>query len=158
MCITLFCRFLCRFCTTTTWLFRISCFTKDVKMRRRNCIALSEFEYVPLEFKFRMVRVHFTKLVSRNNRDKNKFTFWVTFSYTASVTAFSQTGLFLHTPSKAHSKDNLWKRKTKRYKNTPKSFYKINWSVKMSWHSTWKLLATGYGLLTRRRGVTGRKL
>ena len=44
-------------------------------MRRRTCIALSELEYVPLEFKLRRVRVHFTKLVSRNNRDKDKFTF-----------------------------------------------------------------------------------
>ena len=76
-------------------------------MHRRNCIALSELEYVPLEFKFRRAGVHFTKLVSRNNRDKDKFTFSVTSSYTASVTAFSQTGLFLHTPSKAHSKGNV---------------------------------------------------
>ena len=48
-------------------------FYENVKKHRRNCIALSELEYVPLEFKFRRVRLHFTKLVSRTNRDKDKF-------------------------------------------------------------------------------------
>ena len=44
---------------------------ENVNKQRRNFISLSELEYGPLEFKFRRVRVHMTKLVDRNNRDKD---------------------------------------------------------------------------------------
>ena len=36
---------------------------ENVNSQRRNFISFSEFEYGPLEFKFKMVRVHLTKLV-----------------------------------------------------------------------------------------------
>ena len=44
--ITLFCTFLCRHCTTTTWKFLISRFTGEVHKRQRNFLSLSEVGYV----------------------------------------------------------------------------------------------------------------
>ena len=40
MCITLFCIFLCRHCTTTTWKFLISRFVKDVNKQWQNFLFL----------------------------------------------------------------------------------------------------------------------
>ena len=55
-CITLFsvfCTFLYRFCTTTTWKCLISRFMENVNKLRRNFISLSELGYSPLEFNSR---------------------------------------------------------------------------------------------------------
>ena len=58
-CITLFCTFLCRPCTTTTWKCLISCFVEDVNTRQRLSSSLPELRYSLLEFssrkKFRKV-------------------------------------------------------------------------------------------------------
>ena len=40
---------------------------ETLNKQRRNFISLSELEYSPLEFKFRRVRIHLSKYVSRNN-------------------------------------------------------------------------------------------
>ena len=60
-CITLFCTFLSRFCTTTTWKCLISRFVEDVNKQRRNFISLSELDCRPLKFSFRRVRLQLTK-------------------------------------------------------------------------------------------------
>ena len=60
-CITLFCTFLYRFYTTTTWKCLISRFIEDVNKQRRNFISLSELGYGHLKFSFRRVRPHLTK-------------------------------------------------------------------------------------------------
>ena len=74
-CITLFCTFLCRYCTTTTWKCLISrCTegrTEEVHKRRRNFLSLSELEYGSLEFNFGRVRLPLTKLVTWSNRDED---------------------------------------------------------------------------------------
>ena len=44
-CITLFCTFLCRHCTTTTWKCLISRCTEEVHKRRRNFLSLSALGY-----------------------------------------------------------------------------------------------------------------
>ena len=44
---------------------------EQVNKQQQNFISLSELEYGPLEFKFRRVRLHSTKFVSRNNGDKD---------------------------------------------------------------------------------------
>ena len=46
-CITLFCTFLYRFCTTTSWKCLISHFMENVNRQRRNFISLSELGYPP---------------------------------------------------------------------------------------------------------------
>ena len=58
---TLFCTFLSRFCTTTTWKCLISCFMENVNKQRRNFISVSELKYGPLKFSFRRVRLQLTK-------------------------------------------------------------------------------------------------
>ena len=58
---TLFCTFLSRFCTTTTWKCLISCFMEKVNKQRRNFISVSELKYGPLKFSFRRVRLQTTK-------------------------------------------------------------------------------------------------
>ena len=49
-CITLFCTFLCRHCTTTTWKYLISRFFEDVHTRQRLSFSFPEFWHSPLEF------------------------------------------------------------------------------------------------------------
>ena len=44
-CITLFCTFVCRHCTTTTGKCLISRFMEDVNKRRVNFLSLSDLEY-----------------------------------------------------------------------------------------------------------------
>ena len=44
---------------------------ENVNGQRRNFISLSELVYDPLEFNFRRVRLHLTKLVGRNNRNED---------------------------------------------------------------------------------------
>ena len=48
-CTTLFCTFLSRFCTTTTWKCLISRFMEKVNKQRQNFISLSEVGYGPLQ-------------------------------------------------------------------------------------------------------------
>ena len=60
-CITLFCTFLCRFCTTTRWKLCLSSrFMEDVNKQRRKLISLPELGYGSLKFSFRRVRLHLT--------------------------------------------------------------------------------------------------
>ena len=49
-CITLFCTFLCRHCTTTTWKCLISGFFKDGNLRQQLSFSFPELWYSPLEF------------------------------------------------------------------------------------------------------------
>ena len=70
-CITLFCKFLCRHCTTTTWKCLISRRTEEVCKRRRNFLSLSELGYGSWEFNFRRVRLHLTKLATWTNRHED---------------------------------------------------------------------------------------
>ena len=68
----LFAHFFSRFCTTTTWKCLISRFMENVNKERRNSMSpLSELGYGPQEFNSRRVRQHLTKLVCRNNWDKD---------------------------------------------------------------------------------------
>ena len=52
-CITLFCTFLCRHCTTTTWKCLISPFVEDVNTRQRLSSSFSELRCSLLEFNSR---------------------------------------------------------------------------------------------------------
>ena len=52
-CIRLFCTFLSRYRTTTTWKCLISRFAEDVNARRRLSFSFPELRYSLLEFKFR---------------------------------------------------------------------------------------------------------
>ena len=75
-CSTLFCKFLCRHCTTTTWKCVISRFMEDVNKGRQSFFSLSEHGYSSQEFNSRRVRLHLTKQASWNKRvKKRKFTF-----------------------------------------------------------------------------------
>ena len=49
-CITLFCTFLCRHCTTTTWKYLISRLVEDLKTRQRLYFSFPELLYSLLEF------------------------------------------------------------------------------------------------------------
>ena len=49
-CITLFCTFLCRHCTTTTWQWLISGFVKDGNLRQQLSFSFPALWYSPLEF------------------------------------------------------------------------------------------------------------
>ena len=69
--ITLFCTFLCRHCTTTSWKCLISRCAEEVHKRRRNFHSLSALGYGSWEFSFRMVRLHLKKLVTWSNRDED---------------------------------------------------------------------------------------
>ena len=44
---------------------------ENVNKQGQSFISLSEREYGPFKYKFRNFRVHLTKQVSRNNRDKD---------------------------------------------------------------------------------------
>ena len=61
-CITLFYKFLCRHCMTTTWNFLISRFLGDVNSRQRLCFPFPELRHCPLaiEFNSREIRQHLT--------------------------------------------------------------------------------------------------
>ena len=69
-CITLFCTFLCRRCTTTTWKCLISRFVEDVKTRQRLSFSFPELWYSLLEFNSRKICQHLTKWTRWNKRDK----------------------------------------------------------------------------------------
>ena len=60
-CITLFCIFLSRFCTTTSWKCLISRLMEGVNKKRRNFSSFSELGYGDWKFSFRRVCVHLTK-------------------------------------------------------------------------------------------------
>ena len=70
-CITLFCTFLCRRCTTTTWKCLISRFVEDVNGRRL-FFCFPELWYSLLEFNSRKICQHFMNWMSCNwdKRDK----------------------------------------------------------------------------------------
>ena len=57
-CFTLFCTFLCRFCTTTARKSPVSCFMEDVNKHRRNFISLSELGYQLLKIQLQADRLH----------------------------------------------------------------------------------------------------
>ena len=59
-CITLFCTFLCRHCTTTTWKCLIERFVEDVYTRQRLSSSFSELRYSLLEFNSRKNCQHLT--------------------------------------------------------------------------------------------------
>ena len=65
-CIMLFCTFLCRHCTTTTWKYLISRFVEDVNTRQRLSFPFVELWYSLLEFNSRKKCQHLTKW-TRNN-------------------------------------------------------------------------------------------
>ena len=70
-CITLFCTFLCRRCTTTTWKCLISRFVEDLNSRRL-FFCFPELWYSLLEFNSRKIFQHFMNWMSCNwdKRDK----------------------------------------------------------------------------------------
>ena len=69
-CIMLFCTFLCRPCTTTTWNCLISRFSEDVNTRLRVSISFPELWCSLLEFNSRKNCQHLTKWTRYNKRDK----------------------------------------------------------------------------------------
>ena len=69
-CITLFCTFLCRRCTTTTWMCLISRFVEDVNTRQRLCFSFPELWYSLLEFNSSKIYQHLTNWTRWNKRDK----------------------------------------------------------------------------------------
>ena len=69
-CITLFCTFLCRRCTTTTWKFLISRIVEDVNTRQRLSFSFPELLYTLLEFNSRKNCQHLTNWTRWNKRDK----------------------------------------------------------------------------------------
>ena len=56
--IMLFCTFLYRPCTATTWKCLIASFIEDVNKRRRISFSLSKLECGPQEINFREIRLH----------------------------------------------------------------------------------------------------
>ena len=68
--IMLFCTFLCRRCTTTTWKCLISRFVEDVNTRQRLSFSFPELWYSLLEFNSRKNCQHLTNWMSWNKRDK----------------------------------------------------------------------------------------
>ena len=71
-CITLFCTFLCRRCTTTTWKCLISRCVEDVNTRDKDFLFLwdPELRYSLLEFNSRKICQHLTNWTSWNKHDK----------------------------------------------------------------------------------------
>ena len=59
-CITLFCTFLCRHCTTTTWKCLISRLVEDVNTKQRLCFSFPELRYPLSEFNSRKHCQHLT--------------------------------------------------------------------------------------------------
>ena len=69
-CITLFCTFLCRQCTTTTWNCLISRFSEDANTRLRVSFSFLELWCSILEFNSRNICQYLTKWTRWNKRDK----------------------------------------------------------------------------------------
>ena len=69
-CITLFCTFLCRHCTTTTWKCLISRFVENANTRQQLYFSFAELWYSLLEFNSRKNCQHLTNWTSWNKRDK----------------------------------------------------------------------------------------
>ena len=69
-CITLFCTFLCRHCTTMTWNCLFSRFSEDVNLRQRLSISFPELWCGLLEFNSRKNCQHLTKWTRWNKRHK----------------------------------------------------------------------------------------
>ena len=68
-CITLFCTFLCRHCTTTTWNVLIPPFLENVNTRPRLSFSFPELRYSLLEFNSRKkLCQHLTNWTRRNKR------------------------------------------------------------------------------------------
>ena len=59
-CITLFCIFLCRHCTTTTWKCLIWPFVEDGNTRQQLSFSFPELWYSPLEFNSKQICQHLT--------------------------------------------------------------------------------------------------
>ena len=69
-CITLFCTFLCRRCTTTTWNYLISRFVEDGNKRKQFSFSLPELWCSPLQFNYSKICQHLTNETRWNKRDK----------------------------------------------------------------------------------------
>ena len=70
-CITLFCTFLCRRCTPTTWNFIFSRFVEDVNTRQQFSFSFPELRYSPLEYiNPRKIRHYLPNWTRWNKRDK----------------------------------------------------------------------------------------
>ena len=87
-CSTLFCTFLCRRCTTTTWNCLISRFVEDVDTGKRPSVSFPELWYSPLEFNSRKICQHLTNWMRWEERDKvwrsaNSLFLKVTFSWSS---------------------------------------------------------------------------
>ena len=68
-CITLFCTFLCRHCTTTTWKCLISRSVEDVNTTERLSFSFPKLRYSLLEFSSRNNCQHLTNWMRWNKRD-----------------------------------------------------------------------------------------
>ena len=66
----LFCTFLCRHCTTTTWKYLISRFVEDANTRQRLPFSFPELWYGLLKFNSRENCQHLTNWTRWNKRDK----------------------------------------------------------------------------------------
>ena len=78
---TLFCRYLHRPCTTTTWKCLIASFMKDVNKRRPISFSLSKLDCGPQEINSKEIRLHSPFSANWNKRDKdwksgNSFSNW----------------------------------------------------------------------------------
>ena len=89
-CITLFCTFLCRHCTTTTWKCLISRFVENANTRQQLYFSFAELWYSLLEFNSRKNCQHLTNWTRWNKRDK----VWSS----ATSHFFSQPSLLLKLP------------------------------------------------------------
>ena len=68
-CITLFCTFLCRQCTTTTWKCLISRFVEVMNRRQQLSFSFRILWHNPLEFNSRNICWHLTNWTRWNKRD-----------------------------------------------------------------------------------------
>ena len=73
-CITLFCTFLCRICTTTTWNCLILLFREEVNKRRRT-YSLSKLEYGSYKFNSRSVRLKWVRIILIKT-ERTQIHFW----------------------------------------------------------------------------------
>ena len=72
--ITLFCTFLCRICTTTTWNCLILLFREEVNKRRRT-YSLSKLEYGSYKFNSRSVRLKWVRIILIKT-ERTQIHFW----------------------------------------------------------------------------------
>ena len=87
-CITLFCTFLCRHCTTATWECLNSRFVEDVNTWRRLPFSCPELRYSLLEFNYTKNCQHLTnwkKWSKCDNFEAAHLHFYVTFSWPSSL-------------------------------------------------------------------------